>query len=145
MIRSKVWDIDSKVINVQVRVNPETNNYDLEEVANCSINLDYMSENPIKVLLYHKQPSQAKLTSRSLLWHSNIQQLLIEVRQCVWWNPDFGTKGAWDPYYCKMINTSATVTYCSCTRYYYFKKYTKQSHDSTEFKVKRVLKSVKLS
>jgi hypothetical protein len=42
------WDIDSKVINVEVRVNPNVITYDTEEVANCSINLDYMEDNKIK-------------------------------------------------------------------------------------------------
>jgi hypothetical protein len=48
LVRMSEWDIDSKVINVEVRVNPNVITYDTEEVANCSINLDYMEDNKIK-------------------------------------------------------------------------------------------------
>jgi hypothetical protein len=42
------WDIDSKVINVEVKVNPDVLDYDMEEVANCTVSLDYMESNKIK-------------------------------------------------------------------------------------------------
>ena len=41
----------------------------------------------------------------------------VEVRQCVWWNPDFGTNGAWDPSYCTTVDTSAEMTDCECQRF----------------------------
>jgi hypothetical protein len=44
----KEWDIDSKVINVEVKVNPDVFTYDTEEVANCTVSIDYMESNPIK-------------------------------------------------------------------------------------------------
>ena len=48
LVRESLWAIDSKVINVEVKVNPDTLNYDVEEVANCTVNLDYMDSNKIK-------------------------------------------------------------------------------------------------
>jgi hypothetical protein len=67
--------------------------------------------------LYHKQPSLARITSRKLLWHSDMERLGVEIRQCVWWNPDFGTNGAWDPAFCDVIDTSPEVTNCECKRF----------------------------
>jgi hypothetical protein len=46
-----------------------------------------------------------------------MERLGVEVRQCVWWNPDFGTNGAWDPAYCDLIETSPEVTDCECKRF----------------------------
>jgi hypothetical protein len=36
------------VINVEVKVNPDTLDYDVEAVANCSVDLEYMKSNKIK-------------------------------------------------------------------------------------------------
>ena len=48
LVLESVWDIDSKVINIEVKVNPDDITYDMEEVANCTVNLDYMESNKIK-------------------------------------------------------------------------------------------------
>ena len=48
------WDIDSKVINVEVRVNPDVLSYDTEDVANCTISLDYMKDNKIRLIAFCK-------------------------------------------------------------------------------------------
>jgi len=46
-----------------------------------------------------------------------MERLGVEIRQCVWWNPEFGTNGAWDPAYCEVIDTSPEVTKCECSRF----------------------------
>lgn len=51
---------------MEVRVSPEPFDYNLEDVANCSVNPTYMDDNPIKVLLYHKSPSLAKVIGQFL-------------------------------------------------------------------------------
>ena len=70
-------------------------------------------------MLYHKQPSKARIQTRNLLWHSDMERLGVEVRQCVWWNPDFGTNGAWDPAFCEVVvlESDETMTTCECQRF----------------------------
>jgi hypothetical protein len=46
-----------------------------------------------------------------------MERLGVEIRQCVWWNPDFGTSGAWDPAFCSVVETSPEVTSCECKRF----------------------------
>ena len=54
LVRMTEWDIDSKVINVEVRVNPDVLSYDTEDVANCTISLDYMKDNKIRLIAFCK-------------------------------------------------------------------------------------------
>ena len=73
-----------------------------------------MEYNPIRAILYHKTPGNARVMKRKrkLLWHSKMRRIgfhpddgneRIEVRQCVRWNEKFGTNGAWDPMHCTLI------------------------------------------
>ena len=73
-----------------------------------------MQFNPIRAILYHKTPGNARIIKRKrkLLWHSDMRRIgfhdgdgkeMIEVRQCVWWNEKFGTNGAWDSKYCTLV------------------------------------------
>ena len=48
-----------------------------------------------------------------------MQRFGVEIRQCVWWNPDFGTNGAWDPAFCDVVLESSddAMTTCECERF----------------------------
>ena len=95
-------------------ITPDTYDFEYTPVERCLPNLMYMEYNPIRAILYHKTPSNARIMKRkrTLLWHSKMRRIgfqkddgkeWVEVRQCVWWNEKFGTNGAWDPNYCTLI------------------------------------------
>ena len=102
------------MISTQVDITPDTYDFEYDPVERCLPDLNYMTYNPIRAILYHKTPGNARIMKRkrNLLWHSDMRRIgfqdddgkeWIEVRQCAWWNEKFGTNGAWDPKYCTLI------------------------------------------
>ena len=120
LIISRKWRVDSKVVSVMADVNPDTMDYNYEDVIKCSPNLEYMRQNPLRATLYHKNPEMArfkKRIARKLLWHTNIKRDGVKIRQCAWWNHRFGSNGAWDPSVCVVKETDEEKTTCECSRF----------------------------
>lgn len=122
LIRGDDWEVDSKVITVNVGASVNSLDYDeadLETVKQCRADPDYMRDNPIRATFYHKQVSTARLLSRQLTstWFSSTNRDGVEVRHCVWWNEGFGSSGAWDPVECKVVETSEEKTTCECREF----------------------------
>lgn len=117
--------MDSKVFSVGVRVGPDDLTFDFQEVAGCRVRQAYMDSNPIVGVLYHKNPGPALITSPSRPASRHLLGLEapatlsspVEFRQCAWWNPNFGTNGAWDPSACTTVATDAEKTTCKCRRF----------------------------
>ena len=113
--------MDSKVVSLRVDVNPDTMEYNLDEIEKCLPDPEYMKWNPVKATLYHNDPTPARIeqrVSRKLLWHSDKELGEgIEVRQCALWNERFGTHGAWDPTPCVMTETDVNKTSCECSQF----------------------------
>ena len=123
-IRAKEWAIDSKVVSVKVKLNPDPITFELEEVKACKPDMDYMKDNPIRSKLYHKQIGKARIKARrGLLWHTDMKRHGIEVRQCAVWNEGYANGGAWDPAFCKIQTidgekqTNAEMTVCECHKF----------------------------
>merc|ERR1719461_763694 len=59
-IKSKNFFIDSKVISVRTKINADPLSGDIEATYVCEPDQDYMDSNPVRLVLYHKQPQKAK-------------------------------------------------------------------------------------
>ena len=117
-IRSGNWTVDSKIIYIAVGPNVDPMDYDaddVETVSNCVADAQYLIDNPIHYLLYHKTPGIARLVRTALSWFSEKERGGIEIRKCVYWNENFGSNGAWDTTGCKLINTDEEKTECQCS------------------------------
>ena len=101
-IRSKDWNVDSRVVSTKVSVNPDPITGIWEEVLGCAPNLEYMRENPVRATLYHWGTRKARVKRRrNLLMHTDMIRDGVEVRQCAWWNEGYSYNGAWDPSVCR--------------------------------------------
>ena len=101
-IRSKDWNVDSRVVSTKVSVNPDPITGIWEEVLGCAPNLEYMRENPVRATLYHWDTRKARVKRRrNLLMHTDMIRDGVEVRQCAWWNEGYSYNGAWDPSVCR--------------------------------------------
>ena len=127
-VRSNMWEVDSKVISVNVGPNAdpmEANDpSEIEAISKCVPNQQYMRDNPVRCDFVHFQQEAARMEKRELKgtgrllqsWFTDNDRNVggIEVRHCVWWNPDFGPNGAWDPNGCNMLETSPNRSLCAC-------------------------------
>ena len=111
-IRSQNFLIDSKVISVRAKVASDPMEGDITDTYQCQPDPQYMRWNPVRLVLWHKQPARAK---RTLLWHKENYWEGLEVRHCVWWNDRFGYNGAWDDTGCTLTYTDDERTECECS------------------------------
>lgn len=117
-IRSKDWNVDSRVVSTKVSVNPDPITGIWEEVLGCAPNLEYMRENPVRATLYHWDTRKARVKRRrNLLMHTDMIRDGVEVRQCAWWNEGYSYNGAWDPSVCRIVETDEEKTTCECQRF----------------------------
>ena len=113
-IKSETLRIDTKVISVRTRMEPDPMDGDITTVYQCQPDSKYMQWNPVRLTLWHNEVARAK---RTLLWHSDEYWEGLEVRRCVWWNDNFGVTGAWDDTPCKVVATDDEKTNCECSKF----------------------------
>ena len=113
-IKSETFRIDTKVISVRTRMEPDPMDGDITTVYQCQPDSKYMQWNPVRLTLWHNEVARAK---RTLLWHSDEYWEGLEVRRCVWWNDNFGVTGAWDDTPCKVVATDDEKTNCEWSKF----------------------------
>ena len=117
------WDVDARVVVTGVRANPDSLEYSREEeerASKCVPDSDYMKDNPVRYELYHFEVKRARLVRRLLAtWFSDNDRVVggVEVRHCVRWNENYGSRGAWDPNGCTLVETNAEKTKCECANF----------------------------
>ena len=114
---NKDWKIDSVVFSAQVKVTTDPLDSDFDEIAKCQPDKEFLANNQIRGEFYHFEVGHARLKERKLLFHSEADRQGIEIRHCVWWNPSFGSNGAWDPNGCTVDYTDSIMTKCSCQHF----------------------------
>jgi hypothetical protein len=131
------FKLDSKVISVQVRVNPMPGvDNPAADFSDCQVDPEQMKYTPVSLTFYHLNN---KTSLRKLLWHSDdletdVSQTLInrlmhcanksnffspqiDHRQCAYYNPDIGVYGAWDSSHCTTVVTEWDTTVCECSKF----------------------------
>ena len=124
-IRGNDWSVESKIVHATVAANvdPEMpyTDADLERVARCTPDKQYMKDNRMRVVFWHFVAGKARLIRRKLLgtWFTDQDRSAgqIEVRHCVYWNENYGVNGAWDTQGCHLIETDANKTKCECEHF----------------------------
>lgn len=123
LIRGNDWKVDAKVFSVAASVNLASFVYmpeDIEKVAACTPDPEYLKDNPIRATLFHKDTEKSRLTRLPLsVWFTDNERKVggVEVRHCVWWNEKYGPAGAWDPTGCTLKETNSNSTICECENF----------------------------
>lgn len=108
---TSINDLDSRIISVQIRIDPNDTYQMSQEKDPCFPDPDYLRENPTRILLDHKLKM---ISLRKLQFHENEIVTEVKKRYCVWWNPSLSDFGAWDAKGCRILETKEDYTKCAC-------------------------------
>nr|XP_053630924.1 adhesion G-protein coupled receptor D1-like [Cherax quadricarinatus] len=107
-----VIELDSRVLGVTLNADQvlQSSGEVNPKMPKCEPDPNMLSSSPVLVTLMHRH---SQFTMRKPLFHSNSSTDIV-TRYCVWWNPDVGEAGGWDPSGCRIWYTNPQYTKCAC-------------------------------